>query len=278
MNRESLPSLFVFDVETTGVDVTKDRVVQIGWLWRSGGAAVIDQGRRLIRPGIPIPEGAAKVHGIRDSDVRDAPAFCDVMASTLEGVMTRARAAGAWMVGYNAPSFDCPLVDAHFEAEGAPRLFGDDPRVVDPLAFIRRDYRHVGGRNLAKMYSIITRKPVPTGKAHDALGDCEMTAELTHALILAGSIPSTLSTALEVQRKLAADYAEEHERYGGWVYVDESGAFAIGKGKHVSRKLDDAPTSYLEWVLGLGDIPPAVAVLFRDVVESRRVGAGHAIR
>ena len=66
--------LVVFDLETTGIDVEKDRIVQIAMIRVEPG------GRRttyetLVNPEQPIPPGASAVHGIHDADVKDKPTF-----------------------------------------------------------------------------------------------------------------------------------------------------------------------------------------------------------
>ncbi len=95
--------LAVFDLETTGIDVEKDRVIQI---------AVIrvepDGSRRtyetLVNPERPIPPEATKVHGIKDADVADKPTFSQIRLELEEYL------AGADLAGYNSIRFDTPLL------------------------------------------------------------------------------------------------------------------------------------------------------------------------
>lgn len=91
MTLELTKPLAIIDLETTGIDIVEDRIVQIGVVridppWHVQPARV-----RLVNPGRPIEPGATKVHGIRDDDVRDAPEFRRIakgLLDLLEGCVT----------------------------------------------------------------------------------------------------------------------------------------------------------------------------------------------
>ncbi len=100
------PIIF-FDLETTGTDISKDRIVEICYI------KVFPDGREVeftkrINPGIHIPEVASAVHGIYDEDVKDAPLFKDVareIANEFEGCD---------IAGFNSNRFDLPLLAEEF--------------------------------------------------------------------------------------------------------------------------------------------------------------------
>ncbi|MBE6297116.1 MAG: 3'-5' exonuclease [Bacteroidales bacterium] len=100
------PIIF-FDLETTGTDISKDRIVEICYI------KVFPDGREVeftkrINPGIHIPEAASAVHGIYDEDVKDAPLFKDVareIANEFEGCD---------IAGFNSNRFDLPLLAEEF--------------------------------------------------------------------------------------------------------------------------------------------------------------------
>ena len=74
MNLDLKNPLIFFDLETTGVDVTKDRIVEIS-LFKVMPNGTEECKTRRINPGVPIPARATEVHGITDDEVKDCPSF-----------------------------------------------------------------------------------------------------------------------------------------------------------------------------------------------------------
>ena len=73
------PIIF-FDLETTGIDTARDRIVEISMIKIMPDGEEITRTRRL-NPGMPIPPEATAVHGITDDDVKDCPTFAQVAKS-----------------------------------------------------------------------------------------------------------------------------------------------------------------------------------------------------
>jgi DNA polymerase-3 subunit epsilon len=99
--------LVFFDLETTGVDVASDRIVEISYLkiYPNGD----EESRTMkINPTIPIPPKVIAIHGITDEDVKDAPTFSTV-AKNLAKVFE-----GCDFAGYNSNKFDIPLLAEEF--------------------------------------------------------------------------------------------------------------------------------------------------------------------
>src|SRR5690606_34522429 len=98
-----------FDTETTGVDVTSDRIVTAAVVRRHGTSTSVQSW--LLDPGVEIPEAAAAIHGISTEHARrhgsDPAEALDQMAATLASALVR----GEPVVAYNA-SFDLSLLDA----------------------------------------------------------------------------------------------------------------------------------------------------------------------
>ena len=79
--------LVVLDTETTGVDVAKDRIVQVGFqVWEAAG--MTKEWRTLVNPGIPIPQEVVEVHGITDAMVQS----CQKCGSSHDGIDEEERA------------------------------------------------------------------------------------------------------------------------------------------------------------------------------------------
>lgn len=96
-----------FDLETTGINVSKDRIVEICVLKvMPDGTETVKTWR--VNPTIPIPEGASKVHGIYDKDVADEPTFAQL------GVEISQFIDNSDLAGYNSNKFDVPLLVEEF--------------------------------------------------------------------------------------------------------------------------------------------------------------------
>lgn len=162
--------LVFLDCETTGPDPATAIPVQIGRigvtdynLWGQCGGA---------NPGCPIPPAATAVHGITDADVVDAiPA-----ESVVPGYYTDATRAGTYVVTYNGDNYDLPML-ARVAGAGAPDL----SRSIDVFRLFRaKAPLDQSGRLGEAFRAYVGREPEG---AHDALADCEMTAELLLAIL-----------------------------------------------------------------------------------------------
>ena len=106
--RLNLKNPIVFlDLETTGINVVTDRIVEIAFL------KIFPDGReeeklQLINPGIPIPPQASAIHGIYDEDVKDAPRFKEVAKIYAKFIE------GCDLAGFNSTRFDIPLLTEEF--------------------------------------------------------------------------------------------------------------------------------------------------------------------
>ena len=127
-------ALVSFDLETTGLDVGKDRIVEIGMV-RVERDGTRSEWVQRVNPGIPIPREATAVHGIRDEDVREMPRFSEV-ASTVVEMM-----ADADLAGYNSNRFDVPMLAEELLRAGYP-FDMSDRRCVDAMViFMKHEER-----------------------------------------------------------------------------------------------------------------------------------------
>jgi DNA polymerase-3 subunit epsilon len=99
--------LIFFDLETTGIDVAADRIVEISYLkiYPNG-----EEESKTIRvnPTIPIPAKVTAIHGISDEDVKDAPRFSEIAKNLIQVFE------GCDFAGYNSNKFDLPLLAEEF--------------------------------------------------------------------------------------------------------------------------------------------------------------------
>lgn len=184
------------DTETTGRDVEKDRIVEIGVVLGRCGA-VIDRWSWLVDPGMPIPEESTAVHGIKDEDVRGKPTFAQVLPEVL------AVLSGAIPAAYNA-GFDRAFILAEIARSGvaladAPPAFRRDVEWVDPLVLARELYVDEQSRALGEMAQ---RLGVELVNAHRATDDAEAALMVLYALAKDPRVPRNYAALIQEQRRL----------------------------------------------------------------------------
>ena len=96
-----------FDLETTGTDVAKDRIVEISILKLHPDGKKEVKTRR-VNPEMPIPVGSSEIHGIYDEDVKDEPTFAALAKSLAQFI------GNSDLAGYNSNKFDVPLLMEEF--------------------------------------------------------------------------------------------------------------------------------------------------------------------
>ena len=166
----SLP-VAVLDLETTGLDVRRDRIVQIAVVMMEGGR-ILDEPRmaQLVNPGVAIPASSTRIHGIHDADVASAPRFAEVLPR-LRGLL-----AGRVLAGHNA-AFDLAVL--RHEAARA-RLAWPDPPVLDVATLtgaLEPSIPDLGLESVARMLQVAI-----TGR-HTAPGDAMAAAQVFARLI-----------------------------------------------------------------------------------------------
>ena len=263
--QESL--ILVVDTETTGIDVHQDRVVELGAAYFRGGVRR-EVHRARINPGCPIPVEASQIHGIYDKDVCDKPTFVQVAPRFLSHVDGSAlRGEAPLLAGYNATSFDIPLLNAELLRAGVPGHI-DPAQVLDLMFFVRWHHRDLRSRSLE---SVCQHYRIPLLRAHSALSDATATGHLMLKLIEAGLIPHSITLALHEQARLQDALAEERSRWSYWLYRDRRDSrLRLGAGRHCGSLLDDIEGDYLRYLLDkIPDLPDEVRFQFQDRVRAK---------
>lgn len=159
-----------FDVETTGVDTTKDQIIEIALIKLSPDGSMEEKTRR-IKPIVPISEGAEEVHGISEEDLKDCPTFDRVAKSLLNYIY------GCDIAGFNSNNFDVPILYAEFERAG----FIWDYSNVNFID-VSNIYRIMNPRTLVQAYKDYCGKDLDD--AHEALADTRATLEVFFSLCI----------------------------------------------------------------------------------------------
>jgi len=231
-------SIVFFDLETTGVDVAKDRIVEISIL-KLNPDGTKDIKTRRVNPGIPIPKGASEVHGIYDEDVKEEPTF-KALAKSLSQFIGNSD-----LAGYNSNKFDVPLLVEEFLRVGVD--FDVSNR---DLVDVQNIFHKMEQRTLVAAYKFYCDKDLEN--AHSAEADNIATYEVLEAQIERyAELENDVSFLSEFSmRQKNADLI-------GRIVYDENNIevfnFGKHKGKAVRDILRDEP-SYYAWMMK-GDFP-----------------------
>ena len=159
--------LVVFDLETTGLDLVNDRIIQISYIKVSPNDAEGEEQRKslFVNPGISIPLVVQELTGITDEMVKDAPTFKQ-LAKSLADTFT-----GCDFAGYNSNRFDVPMLAEEFLRAGIDFDFSKSLLIDAQSIFYKRE-----PRTLAAAYKFYTgRKMEEDFRAHRADEDTEAT-------------------------------------------------------------------------------------------------------
>ena len=156
--------LIVFDLETTGLDLVRDRIIQISYIKVLPGGKE-QRENLLINPCKPIPQEVTELTGISNDDVKDAPSFKDVAQQLSE------KMKDCDFAGYNSNHFDIPMLAEEFLRAGIDFDFSKC-RLIDAQTIFHKMER----RNLAAAYKFYCgRKREEDFTAHRADEDTEAT-------------------------------------------------------------------------------------------------------
>ena len=227
-----------FDLETTGIDITKDRIVEISIL------KVYPNGNKesktwLVNPTIPIPKAASDVHGITDERVANEPTFKE-LAKQIHNMIKDSD-----LAGYNSDRFDIPLL-----AEEMLRAEVDFDLGNRVSVDVQTIFHKMEQRTLSAAYKFYCGKDLID--AHTASADTNATYEILKAqLDRYDSLENNIKKLSEfTYRKQIADFA-------GFIGYNDKGeeifTFGKHKGKGVEDIFDEEP-GYFGWLLG-ADFP-----------------------
>lgn len=155
-----------FDIEATGLNVVKDRIVQLAMLRYEPGAGEPREWKSLINPGpVLISEEAYKVHGISAQMVANKPTFDQVADQIWEYIHD------ADLAGYNSDRFDIPMLMEEFARVGK-ELNLDTRQTID----VQKIFYKMEPRTLSAAYRFYCGKTLEG--AHDAMADVKATVDV----------------------------------------------------------------------------------------------------
>lgn len=201
----------VFDLETTGIDVARDRIVtaHVGMLDASGRVSRAQNW--LADPGIDIPPGATAVHGITTAQARrDGRPAVEVVTEVVAALRAMLEA-GIPVVAYNAP-YDFSLLKHEAVRHGVAPIINPSP-VIDPLIVDKAYDRFRRGKRTLEV--VAAHYAVPLDGAHDASADAVAAGRVAQAIAerFADSLPTTAAELHTQQISWARAQAESLTEY-----------------------------------------------------------------
>jgi len=230
------PLVFI-DLETTGVNLSTDRIVEIALIKITpDGSKVVKQ--KILNPQMPIPKSSSAIHGITDEKVKDAPTFKQV-ANELKQFIDDAD-----LSGYNSNRFDIPMLMEEFLRAGFT-IDMTNRRMLD----VQHIYHMMEKRTLGAAYKFYCEKELHD--AHSAEADAIATWEILEAQLTRYThLGNSLDTILQFTgEEKFVDFARR--------FVMDNDVEVFNFGKHKGRPVSDvlkAEPQYYDWMMK-GDFP-----------------------
>lgn len=245
--------LVCFDLETTGLDLAIDRIVEIAMV-RVEPDGTRSEWVQRVNPGMPIPKESTAVHGITDEDVREMPRFAEVAPRVVQTIE------GADLAGYNSNRFDVPMLAEELLRAGYPFDL-DSHHCVDAMVIFMKHEE----RTLEAAMRFYCDRDIP--KAHCALDDARAALDVLYAQVeryedLEGNVEALAKYS--TQRK-TADLA-------GRLVYDAGGEVMFSFGKYKNRLVKDViaeDPGYLSWIMN-ADFPEYTKHVIARIVEEMK--------
>ena len=232
MNLKLHKPLCVFDLETTGVQVAKDRIVEISIL-KVNPDASRESKTWLVNPEMPIPPETSAIHGITDEKVKDAPTFKEIASKVMDLI------AGSDLGGFNSNRFDVPLL-----AEELLRAGFDFDLNKFKLVDAQTIFHKMEPRNLTAAYQFYCKKELVN--AHSAEADVLATFEVLDAQVgHYGDLPNDIASLSEIS---------SHHKFAdlaGFIAYDKEDKEIFTFGKYKGQRVKEVfqkDLGYYGWI------------------------------
>lgn len=225
--------LIIFDLETTGLNIFKDRIVEISYIKLFPDGTSLTEKRR-VNPGMSIPAESTAVHHITDADVAESPSFAEI-ADELLSLFELSD-----LGGYNCMKFDVPMLVEEFGRVGK-NFSLVDRKIID----VQNIFHKKEQRTLSAAYRFYCGKD-HTGE-HDSLEDTKVTLEVLKA---------QLDKYSDLENNVA--FLSDFSRYGrnmdlaGRIIKNEAGEPVFNFGKHKGKKVEEVfhrEPSFYAWIM-----------------------------
>lgn len=231
------PIAFI-DLETTGINVSSDRIVELSVL------KITPNGKEewltyRVNPEIPIPPKTTAIHGIKDEDVANSPTFKEIaknLAAFLEGCD---------LAGYNAIKFDIPVLAEEFLRTNIDFNFRKRRYVDVQVIFHKKEQR-----TLSAAYQFYCKKELEG--AHGSKADTAATYE-----VLKSQLDRYNDLENDVEKLADFSAFNNNVDFAGRIILDENGIEVFNFGKHKGKAVElvfKEEPAYYSWMIN-GDFP-----------------------
>ena len=256
-----------FDVETTGVNVVLDRIIEISLVKTTTEGEVISTYESLVNPGgVESRPEALEKHGITQEMLRDAPQFSQIAKEIVDFI------GDSDLAGYNALRFDIPILVEELYRAGIP--FNHRGRaIIDPF----RIMSHYEPRDLGSTYKRLTGRDLEG--AHRAQADVEATIEIFAAQ--RRLYPAMSDNIADIDREVNDLRADQVDLAGKLKFAEVNGkreiVFNFGKWQGVPfRQVYEEDRRYIEWLVDKGEFSQETKIIAKKLLarmQSERLGA-----
>lgn len=227
------PIIF-FDIESTGLNVASDRIVEICMVKVHPNGDTETKTRR-INPTIPIPAESTAIHGIKDEDVKDCPTFAQIAKSLAQWME------GCDIAGYNSTKFDIPMLSEEFLRVNINFDFRKR-KLVD----VQNIFHKMEQRTLSAAYKFYCQKDLEN--AHSAEADTMATYEILMAQL------DRYPEALQNDMAFLAEFSTKSRfvDYAGRIILNDKDIPVFNFGKHKGRPVKEVletEPSYYAWIM-----------------------------
>ena len=226
--------LVFFDLETTGINITADRIVELCYIKVHPNGNEESKSMR-INPEMHIPESSSAIHGIYDKDVADCPTFKQIareLANTIKGCD---------FAGFNSNRFDVPMLVEEFLRAGID-IDLRKRKFID----VQNIYHKLERRTLGAAYKFYCGKDLEN--AHSALADTRATYEVLMAQL--DHYPNDLQNDVD----FLSDFSRmtDNVDFAGRMIYNEQHDIVFNFGKYKGKKVTDVlrtDPGYYSWIL-----------------------------
>jgi len=261
--------LICFDIESTGLSVKNDRIVQLAIIkiFADGRENLVKT--RLINPGIPIPKAASDVHHLTDDMVKDQPSFDRVAKSLFDLI------GDSDFCTFNGNRFDIPMLMEEFSRAGF-ELDMTNRNCID----VKRIFHRMERRDLKAAYQFYCKKPLEG--AHDALNDVKATVEVLESMLdyykgvdCVDKDDTVVSEPIQNNMESLANFTKDFDSvdFAGTIKLNSDNVPVFGFGKYQGQPVTivlEKDKSYYDWIMTKGEFTTQTRKIIFELMDEYR--------